>query len=76
MAETRHKDVNWALPENFTWSHVPVALLMDLRDELRGIRYAMEAAGRLLHGMHLKQQRIRRYLAGPVRKPKQKRGRR
>ncbi len=32
----RHKDTNWNLPEVATaWEHVQVALLMDIRDELK-----------------------------------------
>ena len=40
MADTRHKDGNWSLPTNSNgnirdWTLVQVALLMDLRDELK-----------------------------------------
>jgi hypothetical protein len=39
MADTRRKHVDWTLPdqdkEPFTWQHVEVALLMDIRAELQ-----------------------------------------
>lgn len=40
MADTRHKNGNWALPTNpdgrlKLWEHVPIAVLMDIRDELQ-----------------------------------------
>lgn len=31
----RNKNVNWDLPETLSWSVVPVAVLMDIRDELQ-----------------------------------------
>lgn len=33
----RRKDVDWNLPEGseFYWSHVQIAVLMDIRDELK-----------------------------------------
>jgi len=35
----RHKNADWDLPKNaqngLSWSHVPVAVLMDIRDELQ-----------------------------------------
>ena len=34
----RHKDGNWGLPETLPdWELVPVALLMDIRDELKAL---------------------------------------
>ena len=36
MADTRHKNVIWTLPQDgYSWTHVQVALLMDIRDELQ-----------------------------------------
>ena len=40
MADTRHKDSNWRLPTNSAgqiseWQYVPIAVLMDIRDELK-----------------------------------------
>jgi len=32
--DTRHKDTNWDL-SNINWQQVPIAVLMDIRDELR-----------------------------------------
>jgi hypothetical protein len=38
MADRRQKNQNWHLPTPVNWEHVPIALLMDIRDELQGIR--------------------------------------
>ena len=39
----RHKDKDWNLPDRLeTWEQVGVAVLEDLRDELRHIRRLME----------------------------------
>lgn len=41
MSDTRFKDLNWALPLSSdslriqSWDHVKIALLMDIRDELK-----------------------------------------
>jgi hypothetical protein len=36
----RYRDSNWNIPEgkDLTWEHASVAVLMDLRDELKGLR--------------------------------------
>lgn len=31
----RRANVTWEIPQNFTWEHVQVELLMDIRQELR-----------------------------------------
>ncbi len=31
----RYKDLEWRLPDNNTWDHVKIALLMDIRDEMK-----------------------------------------
>lgn len=41
MSNTR-PDVDWDLPQSVTWEHVPTAVLMDIRRELKKIN-------RLLH---------------------------
>lgn len=38
----RHKNLDWRLPDAPEWSQVPIAVLMDIRDELRTLN-------RLLH---------------------------
>lgn len=38
----RRQNENWNLPDAITWSHVPIAVLMDIRDELQKLN-------RLLH---------------------------
>jgi hypothetical protein len=35
VADTRHKNANWRLPETVGWEHVSLAVLMDIRDELQ-----------------------------------------
>jgi hypothetical protein len=35
MAETRHKDADWNLGEKPTWDGAQLAVLMDLRDEIK-----------------------------------------
>lgn len=37
---SRHKDINWTLPTNpsgniESWQYVPIAVMMDIRDELK-----------------------------------------
>ena len=34
----RHRNANWVLPDHLDWNQVSIALLMDIRDELRVIR--------------------------------------
>lgn len=31
----RHRDGDWDLPDDISWDKVPVAVLMDIRDELK-----------------------------------------
>lgn len=38
----RHPNANWKLPQDLSWNHVPIAVLMDIRDELQKLN-------RLLH---------------------------
>ena len=54
MADKRRKNANWSLPDSITWEHVSIALLMDLRDELQGIRSLMNCyrIPRALDAMH------------------------
>lgn len=67
----RHKDTEWNLPERFPdWNHAQVALLMDLRDELKQLNQLLHRQNfieipRILRG-------IRRKLPTKVKK---KRGR-
>lgn len=37
----RRANENWNLPEQITWEHVAIAVLMDIRDELRLIRQTL-----------------------------------
>lgn len=42
MADTRRKNTNWNLGEKITeWDQCSLAVLMDIRDELQGIRLLM-----------------------------------
>ena len=43
----RHKDANWNLSDPIRWDQVPMALLMDIRDELRAVRNALDPLHRL-----------------------------
>jgi hypothetical protein len=38
MSTLRHRNQDWQLPEKMTWELVAVALLLDIRGELRTIR--------------------------------------
>lgn len=39
MKDTRRKDADWIIPDHLeSWHPAHAALLMDLRDELKGIR--------------------------------------
>lgn len=58
----RFKDFNWELPhvlgkpENAPdWDTVKIAVFMDLRDELRGIRRAVESMNRTLQCRNFQQ---------------------
>ena len=76
MAETRHKNVQWVLPEGtpnqkggstHLWDSIHSALLMDLRDELQELN-------RLLHCQNFQGfphaiRRIDRRLAKKIRLP-------
>ena len=44
---SRFKDREWNLPDQIQWAQVPVAVLMDIRDELRAVRRALDPLHRL-----------------------------
>lgn len=67
-ADTRHKNGDWKLASPITWEHVPIALLMDIRDELRAIRslancYRIPRALDAMHEMGVELRRKKRALA-------------
>lgn len=44
----RYKDRAWNLPDSLTWEQVHVAMLMDVRDELKALNDELKALNRLL----------------------------
>ncbi len=48
MGDGRYKNNNWGLNGehgNITWERVPIAVLMDIRDELQRLNNTMSAVG-------------------------------
>lgn len=56
----RHQDGNWNLPNEVQWTHVQVAVLMDIRDELRKINRKLDChrVGRMLDDVHRMDKRL------------------
>jgi hypothetical protein len=70
MADRRRKDVVWDLPESgIDWDHVRVALLMDIRDELKRINSVLHCSNCLAIPQKLDR------IAANTHKPKRRRRR-
>jgi hypothetical protein len=41
MTDTRHKDATWSLPENPSLDYAKLAVLMDIRDELKALNHVL-----------------------------------
>jgi hypothetical protein len=59
MADTRHKNSRWELPADGTgrleWTHVQVALLMDIRDEMQRLNNIIGCTNFLAIPYHLEE---------------------
>lgn len=64
----RHKDINWQLPEKQleTWAQVNVAVLMDIRDELKTLNALLRCPN--FQAIPAKLDRISRNTAKPKKK--------
>ena len=74
MADTRHKNVNWTLPEGtpgekgrstHLWDSIHAALLMDIRDELQRLNHLLHCQN--FQGLPHAIRRIDRRLAKKIR---------
>jgi hypothetical protein len=45
----RHKDSDWTLPEQVSWQTANLAVLMDIRDELKTVAAELNSLNRLLN---------------------------
>jgi hypothetical protein len=77
MADRRQKDVNWYVASErgdvLTWEQASVAVLMDIRDELKMIRVAVQGTNNVLNCQNfLEVPRILRTIRANTRKAKKK----
>ena len=68
MADTRHKDVNWNCGENVSFDGAKLAVLMDIRDELKIINRVFACQNflslpREIQGLHKHMRGLRRDIA-------------
>lgn len=49
MADTRHKNIKWILPDPAPWDAVKTAVLMDIRDELQKVVTELQSLNRVFN---------------------------